>query len=59
MATGAGGEARRHHAQTAEFMSSTTKVLYGTGEDGGSLADRVTRNKFFNDRSGSDVAFRR
>lgn len=40
-------------------MTNTTKSLYGTVEDGGSLADRVTRNKFFNDRSGSDVAFRR
>lgn len=56
---GGGGDARRHHAETAGFMATATKSLYGTGDGGGSLEERVGRNKFYNDRSGSDVAFRR
>ena len=40
-------------------MANATKSLYGTAEGGGTLEERVGRRKFFNDRSGNDVAFRR
>ncbi len=49
----------RHHSETAGFMEVATKQVYGTASGGGSMAERVGRRKFFNDRTGSDNAFRR
>jgi hypothetical protein len=40
-------------------MEVATKQVYGTASGGGSMAERVGRRKFFNDRTGSDNAFRR
>jgi len=49
----------RHHSETAGFMEVATKQVYGTASGGGSMAERVGRRKFFNDRTGTDNAFRR
>ncbi len=40
-------------------MEVATKQVYGTASGGGSMAERVGRRKFFNDRTGTDNAFRR
>lgn len=56
------GEAgQRHHAEAAKFMKNAEKEIYGTsGNNGGSLQDRVTRQKYYIDRKPDDSnAFRR
>ncbi len=58
-ATAGAPSGARHHSETAGFMEVATKQVYGTASGGGSMAERVGRRKFFNDRTGTDNAFRR
>lgn len=55
------GEAgQRHHAEAAKFMKNVQKEIYGTSGDGGTLQERVTRQKYYIDRKPDDSnAFRR
>lgn len=51
-------EGARHHTDTASFLQTATKDVYGTTK-GGSLEDTVGRRAYFNDRSGSAAAFKK
>lgn len=54
-----GGERGAHHADTAGFLQAATREAYGAA-GGGSLAERVGRQKFYTDRGGEGTAvFRR
>ena len=44
----AGAAPGRHHRDTAKFLEQATKETYG---EGATLADRIGRRKYTNDRS--------
>jgi len=56
---GAAERGGAHHSDTAGFLRAATREVYGAA-GGGSLAERVGRQKFYTDRGGEGAAaFRR
>lgn len=49
----------RHHSDTAAFLQTATKDVYGASQGGASLADAVGRRAAFSDRRDAGAAFRR